>query len=46
MGISREKILSAFEKIMTNSWKTGQKPQFWDGNAAERITALIIRRQR
>jgi UDP-N-acetylglucosamine 2-epimerase (non-hydrolysing) len=43
MGTSREKILSAFEKIMSNNWKTGQKPQFWDGTAAERITGLILK---
>jgi UDP-N-acetylglucosamine 2-epimerase (non-hydrolysing) len=28
MRTSREKILESFEKIMTNNWKTGQKPKF------------------
>jgi UDP-N-acetylglucosamine 2-epimerase (non-hydrolysing) len=41
MGNSPEKILSAFDRIMNNDWKTGQKPKFWDGRAAERITALL-----
>ncbi len=43
MGTSREKILDSFDKIMTNNWKAGQKPKFWDGNAAERITDLILK---
>jgi len=42
MGTSSEKILSAFERIMNHEWKLGQKPKFWDGRAAERITALIL----
>jgi len=43
MGTSSKKIQQAFEKIIAGNWKTGQKPQLWDGNAAERITALILR---
>jgi len=42
MGTSPEKVLTAFDCIMNNEWKTGQKPRFWDGRAAERITALIL----
>ena len=41
VGTSSEKILTAFEKIMSGEWKTGQRPEFWDGKAAERISALI-----
>ncbi len=41
VGISEEKTLNAFEQIMKGSWKTGQKPQFWDGHAAERIVNII-----
>jgi len=41
MGTSKEKILESFEKIMTDNWKAGQKPKFWDGNAAQRIIKLI-----
>jgi len=42
VGTSIEKILSAFKKIMSNNWKTGQKPKLWDGSAAERITNIIL----
>ena len=42
MGTSKEKILNGFEKVMGNSWKTGQRPKFWDGKAAERISEIII----
>ncbi len=42
MGTSSFKILTAFDRIMNNEWKTGQKPKFWDGRAAERIAKLII----
>jgi len=41
MGISREKILDSFWKIMANKWKVGQRPEFWDGNASERIIKVI-----
>ncbi len=43
MGTSREKIIDSFKKIIYNDWKTGQKPQFWDGNAAERITRIVLK---
>jgi len=41
VGTSREKILNAFENIMANNWKNGQRPKFWDGKASERITDII-----
>ncbi|MDD9302921.1 MAG: UDP-N-acetylglucosamine 2-epimerase (non-hydrolyzing) [Desulfobacter sp.] len=41
MGTSKEKMITSFEKILSNFWKTGQKPQFWDGRAAERIVKVI-----
>lgn len=43
MGTSREKIIDSFGKIIDGDWKTGQKPQFWDGNAAERITRIVLK---
>ncbi|MCP3876150.1 MAG: UDP-N-acetylglucosamine 2-epimerase (non-hydrolyzing) [Desulfobacteraceae bacterium] len=43
MGTSKEKILTAFDQIMAQNWKTGQKPKFWDGNAAERIVDIILK---
>jgi UDP-N-acetylglucosamine 2-epimerase (non-hydrolysing) len=42
VGTTTEKILDAFQKIMDNNWKTGQKPKLWDGKAAERIAELIV----
>ena len=42
MGNSKEKILAAFDQIMNREWKTGRKPKFWDGRAAERIIELIL----
>lgn len=41
-GTSREKILSAFEKIMSKNWKTGQRPKLWDGHASDRIADIIL----
>ena len=41
MGTSKEKILESFKRIMSNDWKTGQCPEFWDGNASERIIKVI-----
>ncbi len=42
IGTSKEKMLEAFDQIMNNKWKTGQKPKFWDGRAAERIAQIIL----
>lgn len=42
MGTSSEKILAAFDRIMNNDWKTGRKPKFWDGQAAERIVERLL----
>jgi len=41
VGISREKTLNAFEDIMDNKWKTGQRPKFWDGKSSRRIIERI-----
>ncbi len=41
VGNSEEKILNAYDQIMAGIWKTGQKPKFWDGHAAERIVDII-----
>lgn len=42
VGTSKEKILDAFQRIMSHNWKTGQKPKLWDGKAAERIAELTV----
>ncbi|MBN1905190.1 MAG: UDP-N-acetylglucosamine 2-epimerase (non-hydrolyzing) [Deltaproteobacteria bacterium] len=41
-GTSKEKIISCFKSIMAGNWKSGQRPQFWDGKAAERIVKVIL----
>ena len=43
MGTSREKILGSFDRIISNNWKTGQRPKFWDGKASDRIADIILR---
>ena len=42
VGTSENKIFDAFEKIMADNWRTGQKPDLWDGRAAERITDILL----
>ncbi|NWH06063.1 non-hydrolyzing UDP-N-acetylglucosamine 2-epimerase [Desulfobacter latus] len=42
VGASEKKIFDAFEKIMAGNWRTGQKPDLWDGRAAERITDILL----
>ncbi|MCP4118765.1 MAG: UDP-N-acetylglucosamine 2-epimerase (non-hydrolyzing) [Desulfobacteraceae bacterium] len=41
MGTSRKKILDSFDRIISNSWKTGRRPKFWDGKASDRIADII-----
>ncbi|MGD9733029.1 MAG: non-hydrolyzing UDP-N-acetylglucosamine 2-epimerase [Desulfamplus sp.] len=45
VGISKQKILDAFDDIMNNRWKTGQRPKFWDGMASERIASILLEYQ-
>ena len=42
VGTSENKIFDAFEKIMAGNWRTGQKPDLWDGRAANRITDILL----
>ena len=42
VGTSKKKLMVNFEKIMAGNWKTGRKPDLWDGRAAERITDIIL----
>ena len=41
VGTSEDKILRAFDQIMAEQWKSGQKPDLWDGGAAKRIIDII-----
>ena len=45
VGTSEDKIFDAFGKIMAGHWRTGKKPDLWDGYAAERITDIILAHQ-
>ena len=45
VGTSEEKIWNSFEKIMTDKWKRGQKPELWDGKASERIADILLMAQ-
>ncbi len=40
-GTDRDKILSAFEEIMSGGGKQGTIPEYWDGKAAERIVKVL-----
>jgi UDP-N-acetylglucosamine 2-epimerase (non-hydrolysing) len=40
-GTDRDKILNAFEEIMSGGGKHGTVPEYWDGKAAERIVKTI-----
>ena len=41
VGTSAEKILSCFDEIKRGEWKRGQRPDLWDGRAAERIVDVL-----
>ena len=43
VGRSREAILGAVQEILAGNGKRGRVPEFWDGHAAERITADLYR---
>ncbi len=45
VGLSKEKLFACIDSIMKGQWKTGQKPRFWDGHAAERIAQILMRHQ-
>jgi UDP-N-acetylglucosamine 2-epimerase (non-hydrolysing) len=42
VGTDSEKINDAFNKLYFGNWKQGQIPEFWDGNAAKRMTDHLI----
>nr|WP_319491261.1 UDP-N-acetylglucosamine 2-epimerase (non-hydrolyzing) [uncultured Desulfobacter sp.] len=42
VGVSKNKLMTNFETIMAGNWKTGKRPNLWDGQAAERITKTIL----
>lgn len=42
VGKSREKLLYYFEKIMNNTFKSGEDIELWDSNVSERILRVFI----
>lgn len=43
VGTDPTRILAEVRKILAGAGKAGQRPQLWDGKAAERIVALLAR---
>jgi UDP-N-acetylglucosamine 2-epimerase (non-hydrolysing) len=41
VGTDKTRILDAFRRIMSDGWKPSGPPEFWDGQAAERIVRII-----
>jgi len=41
VGQDREKILAAFDAVLDGSGKAGRIPEFWDGQASQRIAAFL-----
>jgi UDP-N-acetylglucosamine 2-epimerase (non-hydrolysing) len=41
VGQDREKIMAAFAAVMDGSGKAGRIPEFWDGQASQRIAAFL-----
>ena len=42
VGSDSEKIKSAFNILLSGTWKQGQIPELWDGNAAKRIINHLV----
>ena len=42
VGNDINKIEVAFNKLLSESWKQGQIPKFWDGKAAERMVNNLV----
>jgi UDP-N-acetylglucosamine 2-epimerase (non-hydrolysing) len=43
VGNDTAKITKAFHELLSGNWKQGQIPELWDGNAAERIVAHLVK---
>lgn len=41
VGTNTSKILFEFGKIMTNTYKKGNVPKYWDGNSSKRIVKIL-----
>lgn len=43
VGLSHDRIMDAFERVMSGSWKKGSLHELWDGHAAERIADIMAK---
>src|SRR5690606_3791114 len=43
VGNDMQKIEDSFEELLSGHWKKGQIPQLWDGDAAKRIVAHLVK---
>jgi len=41
VGVDSAKIVAAADAVLAGRGKTGRRPQFWDGRAAERIVETL-----
>lgn len=44
VGVDPDRIRSAAAQMLAGHGKPGQRPQFWDGRAAERIVEVLVQR--
>ena len=42
IGRDLEKVRIAAKKVLAGEIKKGEKPELWDGKAAERIARIIV----
>ncbi len=42
VGPDRDRILSAFQQVVSGDWQPSGPPELWDGHAAERIVDVIL----
>ena len=42
VGTDPDVILAGYRQIMKGDWPSGQTPELWDGNAAQRIVRIMV----
>jgi UDP-N-acetylglucosamine 2-epimerase (non-hydrolysing) len=43
-ALDEQAVLSAFNSVLSGTWKKGTVPDLWDGKAADRIVAVLTKR--